>query len=178
MVTFAFVSIASLIAILDGQAFAIFIFLIATSLGGFFAIGKSPTKRLAALLRYGGLATLGGAIIVGAFWVLMGWLWYGDPLSSIITAPLLLTFALLPAAVIALPIMHFRRYLGEPYYFLLFLIIGFFGGIFIMMLVLDRNLFDASGYLGWQLCGTLGTIFAVTSWALLRRTEQLWLQAT
>ena len=173
--TFGYLAFVSAIDVFQGDLYGLFFFLIATFLTLFFALGRSLKPDLTVIIIFGTIAALLGAVVAGLFWVLWGGLVHGEFLFTILTLPIFLFASVFPAVILALPMMKLRRYVAEPYYFLLFVIAGFIAGVLVMVIFQGGNPIKAFSYAGWKLFGAFGAIYATASWRFLRSTEGEWL---
>ncbi len=121
------------------------------------------------IVKHASIASLLGALSGSLAMLIYAFPVYG--LVSFIFSLIMLLTAFIVAFSLAIPLMKLRKYIVEPYYFLVFILLGFLGGVISVNLVFQKLIFDS-----WLLVtyGTLGVVCSVTAWIYLKVTINDW----
>ncbi len=83
--------------------------------------------------------------------------------------------AFVAALILSLPLMKLRKYINEPYYFIVYLLFGFIGGIIAVNVTFQKAIIQP-----WLIFtyGSLGAICALTAWFYLYKNIGKWHKIT
>lgn len=132
-------------------------------------------NRLSAYLFHGALAALCAGFIGGALFGAVSYAKFGN-LAFAYAAVASGTIFMVMGLVI-LPLMLLRSYIKEPYYFITLSVLGFFGSLFIVNLIIGNNPLSAEAWQPWIVVsfGVTGTVCILIAWSYLHFSETKWL---
>lgn len=78
-----------------------------------------------------------------------------------------------------IPMMLLRHILSAPYYFITLILLGFFGTMLAVNLIMGNNLLSASAWQQWIVIsyGVTGTLCTLVAWAYLHYSQAKWFNA-
>ncbi len=87
----------------------------------------------------------------------------------------MISIAFVAALILSLPLMKLRKYIKEPYYFIIYLLFGFIGGIIAVNVTFQKAIIQP-----WLIFtyGSLGAICAIVAWFYLYKNIEKWYKIT
>ncbi|CAA6802311.1 MAG: Unknown protein [uncultured Thiotrichaceae bacterium] len=81
--------------------------------------------------------------------------------------------------LVIIPMMLLRRVLSEPYYFITLILLGFFGTMLAVNLMMGNNLLSDTAWQQWIVVsyGITGTLCMLVAWIYLHYSQAKWFNA-
>ncbi|MGD2117140.1 MAG: hypothetical protein PVG66_02170 [Chromatiales bacterium] len=125
------------------------------------------------MIKYAFIASFLGSIAGSLVMIILSTVSYGS--IGVIFGLVMLPVAFISSFILSIPLMKLRKYIDEPYFLALYIVIGCIGGVLAVNITFQKSIYE---YWFILIYGSLGVVCAVIAWLYLIKNLEKWHNVT